>query len=221
MSWWRTQSKKIKSENVRSDVKCERGWDSPIYKSTNHIYIPHIGSVSVFDSQQTLSSDDIQSIPHSAYGTPIGIPMENLHRISMETWQRNENRTSNRHNHRETAMNWIKIKKIVTPCASYGKVNFIGSRCKTCDHIARYCDNLTAIYFKKKCYGIRICWGIEERKKEMQTFDIWVHTRSGIQRCAVIAALPAVRLISAPIFLKLLLTSFTVNLFSPQQIRIP
>ena len=60
------------------------GWQMPqrsdwkIYKSTNHMYIPLLWPVSVLNSQQTLWSDDIQSIPQTANRTPIEISRENV-----------------------------------------------------------------------------------------------------------------------------------------------
>ena len=50
---------------TQSDVKCQQGSNLPIYKSTNYIYIPHLGAVSVWEADQTPSSDGIQSNPRT------------------------------------------------------------------------------------------------------------------------------------------------------------
>ena len=70
-----------------SDVKCERGWELQIYKSANHIHIPHSWSVSVLESGQLPSSDDKQSEPRASYWTRIGIPTENLNGIQINRSQ--------------------------------------------------------------------------------------------------------------------------------------
>ena len=95
---------------------------------------------------QRPSSDDINPNPHSPYGAPIGIPMQNLNGIWMMMLQRNEDWIWNIPNEQgETAENGIKLKRS-TPRTNQREWWIYTI---TMHNIWIYRNNHTAVYLKE------------------------------------------------------------------------